>query len=528
MSDIKWWKKGVFYQIYPRSYMDSDGDGIGDIAGITDRLNYIANLGIDGLWISPCFESPMKDFGYDVSDYRKIDPIFGTNEDFDVLLQKAHELGIKVIIDMVMSHTSDQHTWFKESRLGNDNRKADWYVWADPKPDGSPPNNWQAIFGGPAWTYDTKRCQYYMHSFLKEQPDLNFHNPDVQKQMLSECEYWLEMGVDGFRLDAVNHCFHDQELRDNPVKNKNDLSTGLQIDSVIPYSMQTHLYDKSRPEMIDLLQKIRALMDEYPDTMTLGEIGDDNPYMRTAEYTSGHDKLHTAYNIDFIAGSSETNLNINKIKLPFREVKKHPEYGWPSWAFTNHDSVRVVTRWGKNIKDKDAFAIMLNKLLLSLRGTPFLYQGDELGLPEATIPFEKIQDPWGKFLWPEWQGRDGCRTPMPWRSDAPHGRFARNVGEHYETWLPIPNEHYRHAVNLQEDNKNSVLNQTRQFIKWRKTQPLLQTGEIEFKEDAEDSLLVFDRYDDNNRMRCIFNITEKDVKYNDEIYAPLSASFIVL
>ncbi len=525
-NNAEWWKKGVFYQVYPRSYMDKNGDGVGDIAGITDRLNYIADLGIDGLWISPCFESPMKDFGYDVSDYRKIDSLFGSNQDFDVLLKKAHDFGIKVIVDMVMSHTSDQHMWFKESRLGNDNRKKDWYVWTDPKPDGSPPNNWQSIFGGPAWTYDTKRCQYYMHSFLKEQPDLNYHNPDVRNQMLSECEYWLEMGVDGFRLDAFNHCFHDEKLRDNPVRDMSSLSTGLQIDSVIPYSMQQHVHDKSQPEMIGLIQDVRALMDKYPDTMTLGEIGDDDPYARTAEYTSGNDKLNTAYNIHFIAGSSSTNLTPEKIKLPFREVKKYPNHGWPSWAFTNHDAVRVATRWGKGVQDRANFAALLNKLLLSLRGTPFLYQGDELGLPEAVIPFDQIQDPWGKFMWPEWQGRDGCRTPMPWNKDAVAAGFSTNTNDRQPPWLPIPTDHKKLAVNLQDEDPKSTLNQTRDFIKWRKTQPLLQTGEIEFDENSGEDIIAFDRFDGDARMTCIFNIKEKESEYKGSKYAPLSATYI--
>jgi len=526
IADAPWWKKGVFYQVYPRSYMDKNGDGVGDIAGITDRLNYISDLGIDGIWISPCFESPMKDFGYDVTDYRKIDPLFGTNEDFTALLNKAHSLDMKIIVDMVLSHTSDQHPWFKESRLGRENRKADWYVWADPKPDGSPPNNWQSIFGGPAWTYDTKRCQYYMHSFLKEQPDLNFHNDAVQKQMLSECEYWLEMGIDGFRFDTANHYFHDQDLRDNPPRDPESISTGLQLDTVIPYSMQKHVYDKSRPENMDFLKKIRALMDRYDGTMTLGEIGDDDPYKLAVEYTKGGERLHTAYNTHLIAGTSAGNIAPETIRTPFEEFEKYPSDSWPSWAFTNHDVVRVATRWGKGIENKVDFAALMNKLLLSLRGTPFLYQGDELGLPEASIPYEQIQDPWGKFMWPEWQGRDGCRTPMPWNKEAAAAGFSANTTDRQSPWLPIPTEHKKIAVNLQEKDERSVLRQTRDFIHWRKTQPLLQLGDIKFHETENDNIIAFDRYIDDERMTCVFNITEEAAVFNGENYPPLSATFI--
>lgn len=524
MSKYLWWKKGVFYHIYPRSYMDKNGDGVGDISGITDRLNYVADLGVDAVWISPCFESPMKDFGYDVSDYRKIDPLFGSNEDFDILLNKAHDLGLKVITDMVISHTSIEHPWFQESRLSADNRKADWYTWADPKPDGSAPNNWQSIFGGPAWTFETKRGQYYMHNYFKEQPDLNFHNDAVQNQMLSECEYWLERGIDGLRLDSINFCFHDQLLRDNPPHEKNIFSSGTQLDIDTPYSMQKHIYDKSLPENIEFIKKLRALTDKYPDTMLLGEISDEHPFKLAAEYTDGTELLHTSYNLHLITGTGAGNIVPDTIKIPFKEFAKQPGDGWPSWAFCNHDSVRVVTRWGKGIKDKTKFATLLNKLLLSLRGTPFIYQGEELGLPQATIPFERIQDPWGKVLWPEWQGRDGSRTPMPWKHNEVHAGFSTEHPD-TETWLPIPNEHVIRSVNKQEKEKDSVLNQTREFIEWRKAQPLLQTGKIEFQEDTDDSLLIFDRYDDDKRMRCIFNITEEEAEYESIVYAPLSATF---
>ncbi|MEM6811324.1 MAG: alpha-glucosidase [Pseudomonadota bacterium] len=510
-NEHDWWKKGVFYQIYPRSYMDRNGTGCGDLSGITDRLEYVAKLGVDGVWISPFFSSPMADFGYDVSDYRTVDPMFGSNDDFDILLKRAHDLNLKIIIDMVLSHTSIEHAWFKESRIGKDNRKADWYVWADAKEDGTPPNNWQSVFGGSAWTFDTRRGQYYLHNFLKEQPDLNFHNPAVPKQMLSECEYWLERGVDGFRLDVINFCFHDKELRDNPPRDKNAFTTGVQVESPYPYTMQSHIYDKSQPENLGFLKSLRELMDRYPGTMTLGEIGDDDPYKLAVEYTSGKDYLHTTYNTHLISGTDARNITPETIEVPFKEFMSQAGDGWPSWAFSNHDVVRSATRWGKDVQNKEAFAVLLNKLLLSLRGTPFLYQGEELGLPEASIPFEKLQDPWGIFLWPEWQGRDGCRTPMPWYEDKKNAGFSTAD----ETWLPIPHDHVVRAVDKQLEDPDSVLHQTQKFIHWRKEQPALQLGEIEFLDTDNDSLIVFERHHDNQKMRCIFNLSEEKIIYDN-------------
>jgi alpha-glucosidase len=523
MSDPDWWKKAVFYQVYPRSYKDTNGDGIGDLPGITDRLEYIASLGIDAIWISPFFQSPMADYGYDVSDYRMVDPLFGSNEDFDILLQKAHGLGIKIIIDMVLSHTSIEHPWFIESRLSKTNRKADWYVWADPKDDGSPPNNWQSCFSGSAWTFDTKREQYYLHNFLKDQPDLNFHNEEVQEQVLSECEFWLERGVDGFRLDTCNFYVHDKELRDNPPKKEDEtISGGLQYEKLYPYTMQRHIYDKTRPENLEFLARLRQLMDRFPDKFTIGEVGDDDPYAVGITYTSGEKYLNTTYNTHFIAGTDSQSLTTDMIVTPISIMNEKGSECWPSWAFGNHDVVRPVTRWGKDIRNKDAFAAMLNKLLLSLRGTVFLYQGEELGLPEAIIPYDRIQDPWGKTMWPEWQGRDGCRTPMPWNNEKPRIGFTKSS----HAWLPIPNDHIKRAVNTQENDKNSVLNQTRDFIAWRKTKPALQTGDISFIKTNEDTLLVFDRTLDDIKIRCIFNLNEETKTFDGKEILPLEAKFI--
>lgn len=504
MIDEKdWWKYGVTYQIYPRSYKDNNGDGIGDLAGITDKMDYIASLGVDAIWISPFFKSPMKDFGYDVSDYRTVDPVFGANEDFDILLKRAHDFNIKVIIDLVMSHTSNEHPWFIESRSSRDNAKADWYVWADPKPDGSPPNNWQSVFSGAAWTFDTRREQYYLHNFLSEQPDLNFHNETVQNALLKDCRFWLERGVDGFRLDVVNFYFCDKDLRDNPPRNRDSVSTGVQYEKKYPYSMQQHLYDKSQPENIDFLRKVRALLDEFGATMAIGEIGDDDPFRLSIEYTNGNDLLHTCYNTHMMAGISKS-FSADLVKEPINVYQSHTRTNWPSWALTNHDVVRAVTRWGKDVAvdDQRDFAKILLAMVTTLRGSAYIYQGEELALPEATIPFDKIQDPWGKALWPEWQGRDGCRTPMPWTTSNQNAGFSTAE----DTWLPIPDTHLHMAADRQHDEPDSMLNFTRSFLKWRKTQIALLKGDMDFIDHTDEKILAFRRSSDDGKFICAFNL----------------------
>jgi alpha-glucosidase len=302
ISSSDWWRGCVIYQVYPRSYQDTSGDGIGDIRGIIERLDHIASLGVDAIWLSPFFKSPMADFGYDVSDYCDVDPMFGTLSDFDELIELAHAKGLRIIIDQVISHSSDQHPWFKQSRSSRDNAKADWYIWADPKHDGTAPNNWLSIFGGPAWEWDTVRRQYYMHNFLASQPDLNFHNPDLQNAILDTVRFWLDRGVDGFRLDTVNFYVHDKQLRDNPPLSKNAEDgnfMGVDAPDTNPYGFQDHLYDKSQPENIVFLQRLRALLDEYEGRTTVGEVGDGRRSLKTvAAYTNGGDKLHMCYTFD--------------------------------------------------------------------------------------------------------------------------------------------------------------------------------------------------------------------------------------
>ncbi|MBM3617063.1 MAG: alpha-glucosidase, partial [Alphaproteobacteria bacterium] len=298
-KNSEWWRGGIIYQIYPRSFYDSNNDGIGDLNGITQKLPYIKSLGVDAIWISPFFKSPMKDFGYDVSDYRDIDPIFGTLEDFDNLVKEAAKLKLQVMIDLVISHTSSEHPWFIESASSRVNAKADWFVWADPKPDGTPPNNWLSIFGGSAWEWNATRRQYYLHNFLRSQPDLNFHNKEVRQQMLDVARFWLERGVHGFRLDTVNFYFHDAKLRSNPpVKEKKHVFDAPDSN---PYVMQEHIYDKSRPENLIFLEDLRKLMDEYPHTATVGEIGDEGNVKLMADYTKKGKRLHMAYSFAFLS-----------------------------------------------------------------------------------------------------------------------------------------------------------------------------------------------------------------------------------
>jgi len=514
MPNNEWWRGGVFYQIYPRSFADTGKNGIGNLPGITAKLEYLANLGVDALWISPFFKSPMKDYGYDVSDYTDIDPLFGTRDDFRTLLDKAHKLDLKIIVDIVLSHTSEEHPWFKESCSSRDNAKADWYVWADPKPDGTPPNNWLSIFGGSAWQFNVFRGQYYLHNFLKEQPDLNYNNPAVIQAMLDQCRYWLNFGVDGFRLDVLNFCTHDAQLRDNPPRDDGGLASQLEFPDA--YAMQWHTYDKSRPENMTLVHKLRALLDEYPNTTALAEIGDDNSVKLAAEYTASPQELHMAYSFA---------LMVNKGKMPpaslFRKTLEtqmaEPGDSWPAWAFSNHDVVRAATRWsGTDYGHDPRLSKMLMALLLSLRGTPFIYQGDELGLPEADIPFEDILDPWGKYLYPKWKGRDGCRTPMPWTDKPGQAGFTKAA----KSWLPVPATHLPLSVKTQEKDPKSVLNYTRAFIAQRRKNPALIRGDIAFKDTGNESILSFTRTWQTQTTSCVFNLSDQAQTYQGETLPP--------
>ncbi|MDE0191021.1 MAG: alpha-amylase family glycosyl hydrolase [Gammaproteobacteria bacterium] len=464
-----WWRHAVIYQIYPRSFFDSTGNGTGDLPGIARKMDYIHSLGVDAIWISPFFKSPMKDFGYDVSDYRAVDPLFGSLDDFDVLLEAAHGRGLRVIIDQVMSHTSDQHPWFLESRDGRDNDKADWYVWADARPDGGPPNNWLAVFGGSAWEWEPRRRQYYLHNFLASQPDLNCRNPEVRRAGLDNLEFWLERGVDGIRLDAVNFCMHDPELRDNPAKPavENEFLGSGQAQT--PYAMQEHFYDHTHPDNLRYMEDIRALLDQY-EAVALGEVGSERSLNVIGEYTRGDHRLHMAYSFDLMGPDGSAS----HIKRTMDAIASEVRDGWCCLAIGNHDVQRVASRWTGDRPDPDA-AKLFSILLCCLRGAVCLYQGDELGLPEADVPYEQLKDPYGINFWPAYKGRDGCRTPMPWQAEAANAGFTNAT-----PWLPVDACHFDLAVDRQQGDPGSVYECVRAFLHFRKHQPALLHGGLEF------------------------------------------------
>ena len=493
-----WWRGAVIYQVYPRSFQDSNGDGIGDLPGIMRRLDHIASLGVDCIWLSPINQSPQKDMGYDVSDYKEVDRLFGSLEDFDQLIERAHALGLKVIIDQVLSHSSDMHPWFRESRLNRTNAKADWYVWADPKRDGSPPNNWPSVFGGRAWEWNPSRGQYYFHNFLIEQPDLNFHNPDVQDAVLDVMRFWLERGVDGFRLDTVNYYFHDRQLRSNPPARR---PRHLPY-AVNPYDMQDHKFGKSQPENVGFLKRVRQLLDQYPGTTTVGEVGDSHRGLQLMEeYTSGGDKLHMAYTFDMLGPEFTAEHFRTKMAKFFAGAPN----GWPCWSFSNHDVNRHLTRWAPYAQNPADLARQAAAMLLSFKGSVCLYQGEELGLPEADILFEELTDPPGIRFWPEYKGRDGARTPMPWEEgEAPNG-FSSG-----KPWLPVKPNHSALNVAAQNVDPVSTLNFYRRALAFRRAHPVFASGDIEFLKVAE-PLLAFRRIGKDGAITCLFNLSADSI-----------------
>lgn len=509
MIDKDWWRGGVIYQIYPRSFCDSNNDGVGDLPGITSKLDYVAKLGVDAIWISPFFTSPMKDFGYDVSNYTDVEPVFGTLSDFDALVKRADALGIRVMIDMVLSHSSDQHPWFKESRSSRTNSKADWYIWADPKPDGTAPNNWMSIFGGSAWEWDTTRRQYYMHNFLTSQPDLNFHNPDVRKAVLAAVKFWLDRGVKGFRMDTANFYFHDRSLRDNP---PNDGPLLEYVPESNPYNMQKHIYNKTQPECLAFLADFRALLDQYEGCASVGEMSAHDSASLIASYTERDKRLHMVYTFNFLTERFGADHIRNAVEL----LEQKMQTGWICFAFSNHDVKRVVSRWKQpNVSDTQLTKFLVS-LFTSLRGSFCLYQGEELSLPEADIPFEKLQDPYGIRFWPEFKGRDGCRTPMPWESKKPNAGFSA-----VEPWLPVPPEHQQRAVDALESDTSSVLHQVRHILHWRKQYPALTKGNIRFL-DAPEGLLAFEREFEGQKLLCVFNFMAAQQSFVIDKYKRIS------
>ena len=486
-----WWRGAAIYQIYPRSFADSNGDGVGDLAGITAHLDHVASLGVEGVWLSPFYPSPMKDFGYDVSDYCGVDPLFGTLADFDALIARAHSLGLKVIVDQVYAHSSDEHGWFAESRSDRSNPRHDWYVWADARADGAPPNNWQSVFGGPGWTWDARRGQYYMHNFLSSQPQLNVHLPAVQDALLDVARFWLDRGVDGFRLDAISCAMVDPGLRDNPARPPTNSRRTR------PFDFQFHLHNQSHPDIPLFLERVRALTDEYADRFTVAEVGGPNVEPEMQRFTQGDHRLNTAYGFNFLYAKALTPALVRDTLERWPDA---PGMGWPSWAFENHDAPRAVSRWAPPGHEV-AFARMKMLLLMALRGNNFLYQGEELGLTQVDIPFDRLRDPEAIANWPLTLGRDGARTPMPWSAGETGLGFSTA-----EPWLPFGPDHAALAVDRQERDGASMLALTRRLLAMRKANEALRTGAIRFIE-ASEALLAFERESGGQRLLCVFNFS---------------------
>jgi alpha-glucosidase len=486
-----WWRGAAIYQVYPRSFMDANGDGIGDLPGVAARLDYIAALGVDAVWLSPFFTSPMKDFGYDVADYCGVDPIFGTLADFDALIARAHGLGLRVLIDQVYAHTSDQHAWFGESRTGRTGPMADWYVWADAKADGSPPSNWQSVFGGPAWTWDARRGQYYLHNFLPEQPQLNCHVPAVQDALLGAARFWLERGVDGFRLDALNFAMHDPALTDNPP---------APVDGKVrtrPFDFQQHLHNQSHADIPAFIERIRALCDSYGAVFTMAEVGGNQALAEMHAFTAGEARLNSAYGFDFLYADRVTPALVATALGNWPDA---PATGWPSWAFENHDAPRALSRWCAP-DQREVFARLKAMLLCALRGNVILYQGEELGLTQVAIPFERLQDPEAIANWPLTLSRDGARTPMPWAAQDEHGGFTAGA-----PWLPLGEDNLASAVDRQAADPTSLLALTRQLLTLRREHPALRRGGADVLH-ADHAVLALRRTADGRAVLALFNFS---------------------
>jgi alpha-glucosidase len=480
MNQSLWWRDGVIYQIYPRSFADSNGDGLGDLPGITAHLDYLTDLGIDAIWLSPFYPSPDADFGYDVSDYTAVDPRYGSMADFDQLLAESHRRGIRLILDLVLNHTSVQHPWFLESRTSRENPKGDWYLWQD-----EIPNNWQSVMGGRAWTCDSQRGQYYYHAFLKEQPDLNWRNLAVRQAQLEVVRFWLERGADGFRLDVFNAYFKDDQLRSNPAK------FGLRA-----FDRQRHVYDSDRPEMIPLLAELRQILDTYPERYAVGETYLDTP--EKAVYYCGPQRLHAAFNFDFTRRRFHP-AQFQQAILNWQQVAGTDI--WPNYVLSNHDMPRAATRYFKG--EDDAPAKVLTALLLTQRGTPFLYYGEEIGMRDISLRRNQILDPPGKRYWPFYRGRDGCRSPMQW-DDSANAGFSSG-----HPWLPVHMNYTHRNVTTQRNRPDSLLNFTSRLIALRREHPALQSGDFQPLLTKPQQVLVYLRQTSEQKIMVALNFREK-------------------
>jgi alpha-glucosidase len=482
----KWWKRGIIYQIYPRSCQDTDGDGVGDLAGIRERLPYFHWLGVDALWISPIFPSPMADFGYDVSNYCDIDPLFGTLADFDILLAESHRLGLKLILDFVPNHTSDRHPWFLESRASRDNPRRDWYLWRDPKPDGGPPNNWISNFGGSAWEFDRPTGQYYYHAFLKEQPDLNWRNPAVREAMHGALRFWLDRGVDGFRVDVIWLLIKDAEFRDNP---PNPAYHPGQPE--IERLLQVHSADQ--PEVHDVIAEMRSLVDSYPDRVLIGEI-----YLPLDRLVTYYGKNLSGADLPFNFQLIRAAWNAKTLAAMIRDYEAAiPPGGWPNWVLGNHDQHRLASRVGA---DQARIAAML---LLTLRGTPTMYYGDEIGMTDVQIPPELAQDPWELNERGLGVGRDPERTPMQWDESVNAG-FTKG-----RPWLPISPDAAKRNVERMTSDRTSILTLYRDLIELRRRFGALSVGSLRLLSERGD-VLAYERSDETCRLQVFLNLSRQE------------------
>ncbi len=502
-----WWKGAVIYEIYPLSFKDSNGDGLGDLPGIIESLDYVSSLGVDAIWVCPFFKTPMRDFGYDVADFCAVDPRFGTLDDVVRLIKKAHGLGLKVLFDIVACHTSSEHPWFLESRASRSSPESDWYVWADAQPDGSPPNNWLSIFGGVAWEWEPRRSQYYFHSFLVSQPALNLRCPETLEAILGIMRFWYDHGVDGFRLDAVTALAPDPDLRNNPPVPSNQPLPYVDGGTGNPFLRQEHLFDRDTPGVLPILRRFRELADRYdPPKFLMAEIGDVDGCVVGAKYAAPH-LVHAP----LIQDLTLSELSATQAATFLRRMVDTLGERWICMAFSSMDISRHVTRWrhlaGED-GDKDRLAVLLMGLLLTLRCCPCIYQGEELGLTEVDLPFEAIRDPWGLKFYPDYKGRDGCRTPFPWKADAPHAGFSSAT-----PWLPLGADHAARAADIQDLNTGSVLNAYRRFIHWRKRHPALVSGSMQWL-DAPTPLLAFTRSLGDERLLLVFNLSNQSVSWS--------------
>ena len=500
-KEYLWWRDGVIYQIYPRSFADSDGNGIGDLRGITDHIDYLADLGIDAIWLSPINPSPDVDFGYDVSDYRGIDRKFGNMRDFGRLVKAAGRAGIHIVMDLVLNHTSDQHPWFQSARSSKGGPFRDWYIWHDADRNGSPPNNWKSVFGGSGWEWDADTNQYYYHMFYKQQPDLNWHNPKVRSELLDVFRFWLDKGIKGFRLDVFNMYFKDAQFRSNPVK----------LIGRRPFERQIHTYDCDRPELLGVLADIRKVLDEYDETYVIGETFLSNPE-KAADYCGGN-YLHACFNFNFLELKWSPRAFLKAVEeweTALGDTK------WPNYVLNNHDIPRSASRFG--LRENDERLKVAAAMLLTLRGTPFLFYGEEIGMRDIHLKRTEILDPIGKMYWPIYKGRDGCRSPMQWNANMNAGFSVM------KPWLPVHPNFPQRNVEIQSQDKSSLLHFYKQLLAFRKSHQALISGDFQAIDVNSPHVLAYKRVHADQTILVLLNFVNKpqeiSLPENEGTYLP--------